>query len=985
MTHPPVDDPDFREAARLADQLAGIPPREATRETVDAYANALTRLRRHRGCSLWFQVSHGFASHLMEVEGEAVANLRLAHDVYSDMLRQAELEERLGPRFDDWFLAVMGLANTVRFDATAGADQIAGAAAHMDRVVARTRSEGTPAQLAQALGLCADLHSRNPQGDTQREQERALSLRHEALDLLADLADPQRQAHAHYNLGAMYANRRSGLRSQNIDSAIHHLLEALRLRPAEQDPLGRARVLRSLAVLLPDWSEPASRAEAEAMAQQAAEESSRLEARYGRQPEHDDLLLLLRRNQSALRADFDALYQAPRNEWRDLLQGQVEFHQQILARLDRDTMTDTWAEWSAGLGRLLGRLAHAGASEAELQLAWQSYQQAAESLHGSNSLSLFRDVMASWGEFNHEQGWFDASYETHNAAAEANVRLLAAIADPQHRLAEISRTRGCGLFGAYAAVRRNQPGDAARLAEIECNRGIGELLSARAAIRVAAPERAAELARTFDHMRELQAGLDALTRQSPDAEMAQVRSQLADSMGIDPEILQMRRTDDQAHQADDQADERESLRNRLQAAARHLRDQLAAQADERAIWDANRIQEAAASAGCVLMYLMATVHGGAAVLILPQGGVHGLALPDLTSDLTRDLVEGGKRVVGYQDALNADLETFDACLSRINSALGWALVGPVNAELDALGATALGATALGATAPVVVVGLGRLARLPLHMLFDESRTVSVAPSAKALAAVTGAARALFRGSVLGVADPRHEQVEPLRYALAECRWLEHLAGNGQTRVLVGEAARFESVQRHAGDATLLHLACHGQFRPSDPLQSRLLLAGDRDLQVGDWYFGAVAVANARLVSLSACESAAVEHFKASDESLGFPASLMLAGVPGVLGASWPVDDAAAMLFMTEFYRLMAQGSLTMGLAQAARESRQWLRHASAPVLRERLAAVRAVLHATDTTAAQALDELDRYLGSLDSGVTPYRAPSDWGAFFLTGI
>ncbi len=975
MAHPPFDDPDFQEAARLADKLAGVLPRDATRETVDAYASALTLLRQHRGSSLWFQVSHGFASHLMEVAGgDPVANLRLARDVYSDMLRQAELEERLGRRFDDWFLAVMGLVNTVRFDATAGADQIAGAAARMDGVVTRARSDGAPAQLAQALALCADLHSRNPQGDMQREQERALGLQHEALGLFTDLEDSQRQAHAHYNLGAMYANRRSGMRSQNIDSAIHHLYEALRLRPAEQDPLGRARVLRSLAVLLPDWSEPASRAEAEALAQHAADESNRLEARHGRQPAHDDLLLLLRRNQSALRADLSALYQIPRNEWRDLLKDQVEFHQQILARLDRDTMTDTWAEWSAGLGRLLGRLAHAGASEAELQLAWQSYQQAAESLHGSNSLGLFRDVMASWGEFNHERGWFDASYETHNAAAEANVRLLAAITDPHHRLAEISRTRGCGLFGAYAAVRRNQPADAARLAEIECNRGIGDLLSARAAMRVAAPERAAELVRTFDHMRDLQAGLDALTRQSPDAEMAQVRSRLADSIGINPEILQLRRTDDQAHQADDQADEREALRSQLQAAARHLRDQVAAEADQRAIWDADRIEETAASAGCVLMYLMATAHGGAAVLVLPEGGVHGLALPDLTSDLTRDLVQGGKRVVGLQDALNSDLETFDACLTRINAALGWALVAPVSAELEALGATA----------PVAVVGLGRLARLPLHMVFDEFRTVSIAPSAKALAAVAGTAREMFRGSVLGVADPRHEQVEPLRFALAECRWLEHLRGNGRTRLLEGEAARFESVQRDAGDATLLHLACHGQFRPSDPLQSRLLLAGDRDLQVGDWYFGVIDVGKARLVSLSACDSAAVEHYQASDESLGFPASLMLAGVPGVLGANWPVDDAAAMLFMTEFYRLLAQRPQAMGLAEAARCSRQWLRHAPAPQLRERLAAVRAVLHTTDTTATRALDDLDRYLGSLDAAVTPYRAPSDWGAFFLTG-
>src|SRR5437867_221322 len=66
---------------------------------------------------------------------------------------------------------------------------------------------------------------------------------------------------------------------------------------------------------------------------------------------------------------------------------------------------------------------------------------------------------------------------------------------------------------------------------------------------------------------------------------------------------------------------------------------------------------------------------------------------------------------------------------------------------------------------------------------------------------------------------------------------------------------------------------------------------------------------ARLVTLSACQSGNIEFRRASDESLGFPTALLLAGVPAVVSTMWLVDDAAAMFFSTRLYQLLLQDKL----------------------------------------------------------------------------
>ena len=54
---------------------------------------------------------------------------------------------------------------------------------------------------------------------------------------------------------------------------------------------------------------------------------------------------------------------------------------------------------------------------------------------------------------------------------------------------------------------------------------------------------------------------------------------------------------------------------------------------------------------------------------------------------------------------------------------------------------------------------------------------------------------------------------------------------------------------------------------------------------------------------SACQTAMTEGKRLPDEFLGFPSGFLQAGVPGVVGSFWPVEDLSTSLLMNKFYEL----------------------------------------------------------------------------------
>jgi len=134
-------------------------------------------------------------------------------------------------------------------------------------------------------------------------------------------------------------------------------------------------------------------------------------------------------------------------------------------------------------------------------------------------------------------------------------------------------------------------------------------------------------------------------------------------------------------------------------------------------------------------------------------------------------------------------------------------------------------------------------------------------------------------------------------------------------VLLDDQATLVALRARAASADVLHLACHGQFRPDNPLFSSLQLA-DGWLTVRDAYSLEL---NCGLVTLSACETGA-SAVAPGDELIGLARGFFSAGAPSLLVSLWTVDDESTAALMTSFYtRLRAGDRPAAALRHAQRE------------------------------------------------------------------
>jgi CHAT domain-containing protein len=163
---------------------------------------------------------------------------------------------------------------------------------------------------------------------------------------------------------------------------------------------------------------------------------------------------------------------------------------------------------------------------------------------------------------------------------------------------------------------------------------------------------------------------------------------------------------------------------------------------------------------------------------------------------------------------------------------------------------------------------------------------------------------LSKALLFGVADeqtPRvRDEIETIAPLFAE------------TTALLDGDATIQALRREAPFADVVHLACHGQFRPDNPLFSSLKL-GDGWLTVREAYDLNLHCA---LVTLSACETG-VSAVAPGDELIGLARGFFAAGSPSLVLSLWTVDDDATAELMNEFYRnLIETGSPATALRLA---------------------------------------------------------------------
>jgi tetratricopeptide (TPR) repeat protein len=293
-------------------------------------------------------------------------------------------------------------------------------------------------------------------------------------------------------------------------------------------------------------------------------------------------------------------------------------------------------------------------------------------------------------------------------------------------------------------------------------------------------------------------------------------------------------------------------------------------------------------------------------------------LVDADGDLYAVVVHGGRfrlRQLGRTAEAAAELEALRFALRRVVHRHGQPAARAAASSAARLAAErldrAIVAPVLGwlGTGEMVVVPVGALHATPWALLPScRGRPVTVAPSASTwLAAAIRSSEQVPAGrrSVL-VAGPG------LPHAETEVR---HLAGLLATAgslapadLIVGSAARVDSVLAALDGAGLVHLAAHGMFRADNPMFSHLRLA-DGPLTVYDLERLARPPIT---VVMSACDSG-LSAVQPGEELMGLAAALLGLGTVSVLGSVLPAQDEAALALMTDLHRRLSAGS---GLAAA---------------------------------------------------------------------
>lgn len=215
---------------------------------------------------------------------------------------------------------------------------------------------------------------------------------------------------------------------------------------------------------------------------------------------------------------------------------------------------------------------------------------------------------------------------------------------------------------------------------------------------------------------------------------------------------------------------------------------------------------------------------------------------------------------------------------------------------------------------LIVVPVGAAHYVPFPALrragkyLIETREINVSPSALVWQKLAEKPSEKFTDALLfGFAD------EKIPLVNREIKSLQKIFD--ESKVFIDDDATFANYTKNAQDYDVLHIACHGQFRPENPMFSSLHLA-DGWITVRD-----ICAQNlkAGLVTLSACETG-LNKLAAGGEILGLTRGFLSAGASSLILSLWTVSDAATTRLMENFYKNLQRGdSISASLAKAQRK------------------------------------------------------------------
>ena len=285
--------------------------------------------------------------------------------------------------------------------------------------------------------------------------------------------------------------------------------------------------------------------------------------------------------------------------------------------------------------------------------------------------------------------------------------------------------------------------------------------------------------------------------------------------------------------------------------------------------------------------------------------------------------------------------------------------------------------------PIILIPSGQLAMLPLHAAWTEDPSrptgrlyaldtmdISYVPSAHALWYAS-----LSAGHPTANLKAVDNPDGTLAFAGQEVRAITDLFTKHTH--LQGRQAAVTAVKKAMPDANILHFATHGNAGWQEEEQARLKLA-DGYLTLPDIFN--LKLDQARLAVLSACETG-VPSLKLIDEMFSLPAGMMQAGVPGVVGSLWSVNDFSTALLMVRFY--IAWQKENNDPQKALSVAQTWLRD---DTLQQKKEFFMSFIEGKRTELSMEIaDSFHEYLSFAEPEEVDYSSPYHWAAFAFTGV
>ncbi len=287
---------------------------------------------------------------------------------------------------------------------------------------------------------------------------------------------------------------------------------------------------------------------------------------------------------------------------------------------------------------------------------------------------------------------------------------------------------------------------------------------------------------------------------------------------------------------------------------------------------------------------------------------------------------------------------------------------------------------------LLLIPVGVLNFLPFHSAWTENVdtpngrryaldlfTVHYAPSA--MSWHEAQKLTIISGKLLAIDEPSPVNANPLYNSSYEVAGIA--AYFTESQVLRHEQANLTEVLAALQQGyEVLHFSCHGSANPQNPLDTGLLLANEEMLTVQHFLDAKL---RTRLVTLSACETGVI-GMKQIEEVVSLPASLLQAGVAGIVSSLWSVSELSTMLLMRRFYQLW-RNDYPDNPAKALCRAQQWVRDST---VAEFKAHFKEQMQQEGEAGLMAR-EIYKYFTTKDPVQRLFEHPFYWAAFSYVGV